>query len=211
MKIAIGFLDYERHDFTKIVLKSIAEAGYPFDLFTIQKKGIAAAMNEIIDKTRDYDAVCFCANDIIMPNNFLVHMIRYAERIEESGMIGIHTVQELPEVSFINSLPVHRIFTAFGNVLLTRKAIDTIGYFNEKHDPYGMQDADYAFRLNKSGFVNYYIPNLRADHIGHDVGQQTEYRLMKDEGLRKAEAIYNENCFEYDRNENYTIFERQML
>jgi glycosyltransferase involved in cell wall biosynthesis len=211
MKIAIGFLDYERHDFTKIVLKNIAEAGYPFDLFTVQKKGIAAALNEIIDKTREYDAVCFCANDILMPSNFLIHMIKYAEAIEESGMIGIHTVQPLPEVSFINGIPIHRIFTAFGNVMLTRKVIDSVGYFNEKHDPYGMQDADYAFRLNKLGFINYYIPNLRADHIGHDVGQQTEYRLMKDEGLKKAEAIYNELCFEYDKSENYTIFERQMI
>lgn len=211
MKIAILFLDYERHDFSRMVLKSIAEAGYPFDLFTIQRKGIAAALNDGIDKTRDYDGVVFCANDILMPKNFLQAMVYYSQRIENSGMIGIHTVQELPPITYVNELPIHKIFTAFGCVLMPRKAIDAAGYYNEKHDPYGMQDADYAFRLNKLGFINYYIPNLRADHIGHDVGQQTEYRLMKDEGLKKAESIYNELCFEYDKSENYTIFERQMI
>ena len=211
MKVAVIFLDYKRHDFTQFALMSICRAGYPFDLFTIQKKGIASALNEGIDKTRDYDAVVTCANDIEMPKDWLKKMVEYAEAIDNSGMIGIHTVQALPPITMINDKPIHQIFTAFGNIMIPRKAIDSIGYFNEKHDPYGMQDADYAFRLNKSGFINYYIPNLSANHIGHDVGQQTEYRLMKDEGLIKAEAIYNELCYEYDKAENYTIFERQMI
>jgi len=211
MKVAIIFLDYHRHDFRKEALRSIANAGYPFDLFTIQKKGIATALNDGIDKTRNYDAIVTCANDIAMPDNWLHEMVIYAENIKESGMIGIHCVESLPDITEVNGFKIHKIFTAFGNVMITRKAIDAIGYFNEEHDPYGMQDADFAFRLNKSGFINYYIPNLKSNHIGNDIGQQSDYRRMKDEGLIKAESIYNESCYNYDKQENYTIFERQFI
>lgn len=211
MKVAVIFLDYLRHQHTKQALQSISNAGYPFDLFTIQKKGVAAAINDGLDKTKDYDAIVTCANDIAMPNNWLIHMVDYAKGIPNSGMIGIHCVESLPEKSYVNNMPIHKIFTAFGNVMIPRKAIDTIGYFNEQHDPYGMQDADFAFRLNKSGFINYYIPDLKSNHIGHDIGEQSDYRRMKDEGLMKAESIYNESCYNYDKHENYTIFERQFI
>lgn len=211
MKIAVIFLDYFRHEHTKQALRSISNAGHPYDLFTIQKKGIARAINDGLDKTKNYDAIVTCANDIEMPENWLAEMVSYAKTIPQSGMIGFHTVEGLPEVTRVNGLNIHKIFTAFGNVMIPRKAVDKIGYFNEEQDPYGMQDADYAFRLNKSGFINYYIPNLKANHIGNDVGQQTDYRRMKDEGLAKAGAIYNASCFKYDQTENYTIFQRQFL
>lgn len=209
MKVAILFLDYKRHQHSEAALQSIVKSGHPFDLFTINKFGIAAALNEGFDKTRDYDAVVFCANDIQMPENWLSNMVKYAEQIPESGMIGFHTVEHLPSISYFNNLPIHQIFTAFGNVMMPRKAIDTIGYYNEAHDPYGMQDADYAYRLNKTGFINYYIPDLKAIHIGNDVGERTEYRMMKDEGLNKAHSIYKLYCDKYDSENNYTIFERQ--
>lgn len=208
MKVAILFLDYQRHQYSEAALQSIAKSGYPFDLFTINRKGIAAALNDGIDKTRQYDAVVFCANDIQMPENWLSEMVRYAEQIPESGMIGFHTVEHLPEMTFVNGLPIHQIFTAFGNVMMPRKAIDTIGYYNEAHDPYGMQDADYAYRLNKTGFINYYIPNLKAIHIGNDVGEKSDYRLMKDEGLAKAGEIYKKYCDKYYSENNYSIFVR---
>lgn len=35
----------------------------------------------------------------------------------------------------------------------------------------------------KTGFVNDYLHGLKADHVGNDVGQQTQYRNMKDKGL----------------------------
>lgn len=211
MKIAVIFLDYERHTYSERTLQCIVKSGYPFDLFTIQRKGIAAALNEGIDKTRDYDAIVTCANDIELPQNWLIHMIKYAEQIPQSGMIGFHTVESLPDIQYVNTLPVHPIFTAFGNVMIPRKAIDTIGYFNEAHDPYGMQDADYAFRLNNTGFINYYIPELKAVHIGHDIGEQSDYRSMKDEGLIKAEKTYKDFCTKYDAENNYTIFEKQFF
>jgi len=185
MKILVIFLDYLRHDFTKQTLKSIADAGYPFDLITIDKKGIASAINDGIDyaKKNGHDAIVTCANDIQLPNDWLKHMVHYAQTILNTGMCGIHCVESLENQIEMNGLMVHPTYTAFGNVFIPMNVIQDIGYMNEDYDPYGMQDGDYGLRTNSSGYFNYYIPNLKAEHIGHDVGNGTEYRKMKDEGL----------------------------
>lgn len=211
MKVAIIFLDYQRHDFSTLAMKSIAEAGHPFDLFTINRKGIAAAINEGIRKAKGYDAIVTCANDIVMPFDWLKRMVQAAEAIPNTGMCGIHTVEGLEPEEEINGIRLHRSFTAFGNVLIPMKAIDTIGGFNEDYDPYGMQDADFAYRLNKTGFVNYYLHGLKADHVGNDVGQQTEYRKMKDKGLAESADKWNFWTTFYDYSENYIIDLKQMV
>ena len=205
MKVAIIFLDYSRHEHTKKALESIGKAGYPFDLFTINRFGVAAALNEGLDKTKQYDAVVFCANDIRMPEDWLAVMVSYLKKIENSGVVGFHTVLDLPPISFLNGMPIHQTPATFGNCIMSRKLIDTIGYYNEDHDPYGMQDSDFCYRAEKAGFINYYIPILEAEHIGHDVGNQTEYRKMKDESLIRVHSIYNDIISEYERTGNYYV------
>lgn len=205
MKVAIIFLDYLRHDHTNQALHSIANAGYQFDLFTINRLGIAAAINEGLEKTKDYDAVVTCSNDIVMPDNWLKKMVEVSSAIENTGMCGIHCVEGQGDLSHINGHQIHKTFTAFGNVLIPRKAIDTIGKFNDDYDPYGMQDADYAYRLNATGFTNYYIAGLTSAHIGHDVGSQSDYRKMKDEGLALSDAKWQKWTKDYDETKNYYL------
>ena len=164
----------------------------------LKNKGIAAAINKGIQMARGYDAVVTLANDILMPDNWLKDMVASVK--EDTGMVGIHCVEGLPEM--VDG--VHPIHTPFGNVLIPMKAIDKVGYFNTDFDPYGMQDADYAYRLLKSGFRNYYIPG-KSEHIGNDVGNGTEYRKMKDEGLSKAGAIYTAALKKYDETGNYYL------
>jgi len=212
MKVLVIFLDYLRHDHTKQSLKSIADAGYPFDLITIDKKGIASATNDGFDfaKKNGYDAIVYGANDIQLPNDWLKHMVHYAERIPNTGMCGIHCVESLADQIEMNGLMVHPTYTAFANVLIPMKVIDDIGYMNEDHDPYGMQDGDYALRLNNSGYINYYIPNLTQQHIGHDVGNGTEYRKMKDDGLSLAGPKWGYWAKYYEEN-GYKINDRQIF
>jgi len=205
MKVAVIFLDYLRHDHTKAALKSIAAAGYPFDLFTINRLGIAAAINEGIKKTDGYDAIVTCANDIEMPDNWLKRMVNVVSDIPHTGMCGIHCVEGQGELTIIEGHTVYRNFTAFGNVLIPRKAIDAVGLFNEDYDPYGMQDADFAYRLNALGFVNYYLSGVSSKHIGHDVGTGTGYRKMKDEGLASAQAKWEKWTQYYDSTKDYQL------
>lgn len=183
-------------------------ASYPFTkAFRFDtNRGIATAINKGIElamKTDSYDGFVTLANDILMPEYWLERMCYWAEQIPETGMIGVHCVEALPPLS---DRGVHEIFTPFGNALITRKVVDMIGGFNTDFDPYGMQDADYAYRLYfTGGFINYYVPELKSEHIGHDVGTDSEYRRMKDAGLTKAGDILGKALEDYKQRKNLFI------
>jgi GT2 family glycosyltransferase len=203
MKIAVIFLDYLRHDFTKEALKSIAGAGYPFDLFTIRERGIAKAINAGIKAAENYDAIFKADNDILLPDNWLAKLVPIVEAIDNTGMAGFHCVEGSGELREINGVEVMVSFTAFGDHLITKKAIETVGYFNEDYDPYGLQDSDFAFRLNNSGFVNYYLKGENSVHIGHDVGNGSDYRKMKDDGLQISGEKWERWTQLYQREKKY--------
>lgn len=207
MNVNILFLDYARHEFTeRTQARNFSNAGYPFQYTIIQMKGISAALNHGIAQSRHFDAVVTMANDILMPENWLKRMVEAAEAIPNTGMCGIHTVEGINPVETINGIQLHRQSAAFGNVLIPMTAINKIGYFNPDFDPYGMQDRDYSFRLEQTGHINYYLHGLNAEHIGHDVGQDTPYRKMKDEGLQKCDQIWRECTKRYQETNDYTIF-----
>lgn len=212
MNINVILLDYDRHDFTQRVKDvNFNNAGYPFDFTIVDMKGISRALNNGIFQSRTYDAVVTMANDILMPNSWLERMVQAMITIPNSGMIGIHTVESISEPTTINGLQVHIQEAAFGNVLIPMKAIDKIGYFNEAYDPYGMQDRDYSYRLQMTGHLNYYLSGLRAEHIGHDVGQDTPYRRMKNEGLSKCDYLWARETGKYQEQNNYTIYQTEWL
>lgn len=187
---------------------NLISGSYPFSkTFRFeQNKGIAHAINKGIELAVDYDGIVTLANDILMPQGWLKVMCACASRIPNTGMAGIHCVEQLPEISIVNGLAVHLSHEkTFGNTLITGTAINKIGRFNEDLDPYSNQDADYAYRLIKSGFINYYIPNMKSEHIGHDVGSETEYRKMKDESLERNWKKHHEWLKYYDDTGNYYL------
>lgn len=169
-----------------------------------KNQGIAAAINKGITMAlkNECEAIVTLANDILMPDGWLAAMVHYAGKIENTGMVGIHCVEGLEPV---NELGVHPTYTAFGNVLIPKAAIEKVGYFNVAYDPYGQHDADYAFRLNNTGFVSYYISGLKSEHIGHDVGNGSEYRRMKDDGLAKSAATWERLTAKYTKTKNYYV------
>lgn len=212
MKVNVILLDYQRHDFTQQVKNvNFSNAGYPFDHIVVDMIGIAKAINYGISQSKGYDAIVTMANDILMPDNWLDRMVQAAKAIPETGMCGIHVVEGINPMSTINGIQVHLQDASFGNVLIPMKAIEKVGHFNEVFDPYGMQDSDYGYRLKQTGHLNYYLNDLRAEHIGHDVGQQTDYRKMKDEGLSKCDVLWAQETKRYHETENYTIFLKEYL
>ncbi len=206
MKVNVIFLNYYRKEHAeKVKAQNFSNAGHQFDFVEVDMLGISAAINKGIQLSKGYDAVVTMANDILMPNGWLAKMVEAATAIPNTGMCGVHCVEWQGNPEEINGVKVWRSYTAFGNVLIPFTAINAIGYFNPDFDPYGMQDADYAYRLNCSGFVNYYVDGIKSQHIGHDVGNGTEYRKMKDEGLMKAGEIWERAIKKYDETGDYTI------
>jgi len=187
MKVAVIFLDYMRKTFSNEVLShNTANAGHPFELHIIERLGLAAAFNEGLVKAAGADAFVFMANDITLPDNWLAEMVRHCQAIPKTGVIGIHTVEHLPALLNHYPLPIHVCFCPYGDQFIPAEVVRRIGGYNEDYDPYGMQDSDFALRAELAGFVNYYLPNMKANHVGHDVGQNSDYRRMKDEGLNQS-------------------------
>ena len=210
MKVNVIFLDYDRHQFTEEVKrKNFSNAGRPFDHVVIDMQGISAAINKGIQLSKGYDAVVTMANDILMPDNWLARMVEAAKAIPNTGMCGIHCVEGLGDVTELNGVKIHPNYTAFGNVLIPFVAINQIGYFNTDYDPYGMQDADYAYRLNNTGYINYYLHGMKSEHLGHDVGQPSDYRRMKDEGLSSAGAKWEKWTGHYQETGDFTINQKE--
>ena len=205
MKVSIILLDYLRHDYTEQVKNhNLYNAGHEFNLVQLDIYGISKAINTGIEQSKGYDAVVIMANDILMPDNWLKRMVEAATAIENTGMVGIHCVLDLLEPSVINGIKVHVQITPFGNVLIPMKAIEKIGKFNENLDPYSVQDYDYSYRLQMTGHINYYLYGLSSNHIGHDSGQNSEYRKMKDESLSKGGEIWTRESQKYiDTNSYY--------
>lgn len=208
-KVSIVLLNYhERTEHTQQVKDvNLNNAGHPLVLIEIDRLGVAAALNEGIQKAmaNGSDAVVTMANDIILPNDWLKKMVEYTTAVTDTGMCGIHVVEALPPTIEINGVNIHKIFTAFGNVMIPRRAIETIGFFNTDFDPYSTNDADYAYRLNACGFINYYIPGLRANHIGNDIDSQTPYRKMKWDGLAAGAQKWGYWTGMYERTENFFV------
>lgn len=213
MNIAVILLTQNRADLTKRVIdQNFHNSGYNADCYLIDtgsdeenfyeienyynwtfcywslyKRGISAGVNTGLSLTTEYDGVCILANDILLPENWLSNWVMFSQRVSKTGIIGIHCVEALPPL--VDG--IHKTHTPFGNNFLTRELIDTIGGYNIEYDPYGMQDRDYAERATIAGFTNYYLPDLRSEHIGHDVGNGTEYRRMKDESLARAQEVWD--------------------
>lgn len=207
MNIAVILLTQNREDLTqRIINQNFYNSGYDADCYLIDngseqvnlkypfkgydlsktKRGIGAGVNAGLRITRQYDGVCLLANDILLPQNWLSNWVMFAKRVSKTGIIGIHCVEELPPLQD----GIHKTHTPFGDNFITRELIDAIGGYNEAYDPYGMQDRDYAERATIAGFTNYYLPDLKSEHIGHDVGNGTEYRAMKDASLQRAQSVW---------------------
>lgn len=186
----------------KRVIDYIASLNPAVHILHEENKGMQYCQNLLMTKaTGDY--ICFIGNDITLPKNWLQDLVRYNEMIPDSGISGLHCVMHKPDIIDYNGVKIRKNETVFGTMFFNRSFFETVGYVNESFHPYGMDDSEYSFRSRRMGFVNYYHPYMTSQHIGHDVGENSEYRKMKDEALQKSERMYKILCENMDKNEMY--------
>lgn len=168
--------------------------------------GTAQSLNRMIEANPS-DYYAFIGNDIALPKHWLRHLIEYAQLIENHGVIGIdwrHKQYPLKSFQTINgTTQVWESSSIFGTMFISQKLRDKIGKFNEQYGVYGLWDGDYSIRAKAAGLENFYLPNLRSEHHGNDVGENSEYRKMKDESLVRALPIFNENKKRYEEGDYF--------
>lgn len=207
MNVLVAILDYGRDKFTHQVIEhNTRNANYPFMSTIISVRGISKAINLAFNLSERYDAVFTMSNDILMPLGWLSKAVDAAKRIPHSGVIALHCVEKKHDPALINDVLVYPGEVVFGNALYPKRLIESVGHFNEDYDPYGMQDSDYCHRAWNNGFINYYLDIHTSEHIGHDVGEDTPYRKMKDEGLMKCPDKWMKWTHHYKMNQDYSIF-----
>jgi GT2 family glycosyltransferase len=170
-----------------------------------QNEGVARAFNQLyLWSTGDY--ICLMGNDIELPQGWLVEMVKYADGVPDSGIIGMDWGHSgMPPLTQKFGIHGHWLTPVldkvFGVWLMRRAVIDKLGFFCERFHPYALEDSDFNNRVNRAGLNSCYVPNthFRSRHVGvgeHDSGQ---YRAMKNESMGKNLAVLS------DRIANYTL------
>lgn len=162
-----------------------------------ENKGVAYSLNRLIEKASG-ELICHIGNDIIMDDNWLRTMVECQQNIKDTGVCAVHTVMDLPEIKELSGINVHPRPKVFGPKMYRKELVKDLAY--KEWSKYGLEDSDLSLRFYYQGLYNYYVPSIRGHHIGHDVGQDTEYRKMKWEELKKADAPFNLSIKEYQKN-----------
>jgi glycosyltransferase involved in cell wall biosynthesis len=188
----------------KRVIEYIKSLNPAYQRVSQTNKGIARTLNELI-RVSNGDLIVHIGNDIVMTDGWLSRMKEAYETIHGSGIVACHTVEELYQEKEVNGIKIHEGIRVFGPKMFSRKVIKYLGGYNEVYYPYGMEDSDLAVRSHYSGFRNYYVGGVSGKHNGHDCGEDTEYRKMKNDSLKKNSMIYDKNYELYKEGKNLRL------
>lgn len=139
------------------------------------------------------DFLVLLDDDVILEPGWLDGLIGCAQSYKDSGIIGavlknrkgriIHTGGDVTDTYFGVEIkepitkPTERKYACSAVMLITRKAIEKIGQFDQGYRKYG-QETDYCLRAWEAGFKVIVTPDAKAVHL---VGQTVNLRPdMKD-------------------------------
>jgi GT2 family glycosyltransferase len=158
-----------------------------------QNEGCAQMHNQMLLRAKaiECDMYCLLDNDIeIGRNNWLKELVETYEAISDSGIIGIHSKglgqDPAPAQVLSGCVTVHPHMDVFGTRFFDRIVLDKVGYFDEL-SLYALCDNIYNCRVHYNGFLNYYLDGPSGKHLCLDVGDNSEYRKMKDREMELAQ------------------------
>lgn len=167
-----------------------------------RNEGVGKALNQLFLRAEgDYIAVL--GNDILMPELWGRIAMEYADKMPNCGLIGFDWgYGGLPPICKRLGVVAHHVNRnhqnrVFGNWFFKRRLVEEIGFFHEGYGPYGIEDSDFNERVIQAGFNSFYIPDLKSEHLCIDAGEDSEYRRMKDESLRKNSDIFDQRILKF--------------
>jgi glycosyltransferase involved in cell wall biosynthesis len=166
--------------------------------------GITQAMNQLLIRSgRNY--VCRIDPDMLLPNDWLAHLVDCNKAIPESGVECVHCVQGYPAEVELHGKKVMVNNEVFGPTFFNRRVLNAIGSLCQDYGRYGLEDCDLCFRAHSLGFVNYYVGGLECQHLGEDCMETNAYRMQKWHDLHAAVPVYELNRVRYAETKNYYI------
>lgn len=170
-------------------------------------EGVGHAFNQLFLRSTG-DIIAILGNDIVMPDGWLNTAIGFLNKVPSPGIVGFDWRQghDLPPLTEKYGVSAHfltpQLNRVFGAWVFRRELVDDLGLFFEGYGPYGIEDSDFNERVNRAGYNSFYVPNMRSSHLVHDVGEQSEYRRIKDESLSNNLTIFQGRVEGFDRGES---------
>lgn len=148
--------------------------------------------------------------DRLLPDNWLLKIKTYFERISSTGVISIYAPPVRQRDDYrksryhcqetkIRDLPVQSAIP-FEARICSKEFFHKVGFLREDFDTYGYEDNEWGMRADRIakayGYINYIIPGLNAEHYGSDTDFIMEdgrtHREFKDSFIEKNKAKYEE-------------------
>lgn len=169
-----------------------------------KNEGVGRAFNQLYLRAKG-DYIVLLGNDIENDPGWMDAMVRYAQKIPNSGIIGLDWGHSgMPPLCRKFGLMGHwltpQLNRIFGTWLMRREVIDRTGFFPENYDVYGLEDSSMNERVNRFGFNSVYLPNTeyRSHHLGVGPADASEYREMKNQSMQKNLRLYQQNVADWD-------------
>jgi len=158
------------------------------DIIEINVKGLSKALNIGLNYCilNGYDGVCFMANDIVEPKDWLMKRIESSIKYEHNAIIAI-PVNERVIVDYNCNI--------IGNYYIPKKIIESVGYFTDSFGVYGAIDLDYCQRARVKGFQTLYLGGIDAKHL--TINSDTKYGFSKKEQVDKTWDMHVKDVQEY--------------
>lgn len=103
-------------------------------------------------------------------------------------------------------MEIHPGEAVHGIKFFSRQVFNKVGYFWSEFSPYGNEDVEFNRRCRLAGLTNYYLGGGdRAQHMGHDVGEQSPYRQMKWDSLKRASDVLTKRFEFFDAGGTYYV------
>jgi GT2 family glycosyltransferase len=176
-------------------------------LFNQENRGVASALNQAI-RIAEGTFLCHLNNDIIVTDPWLNNIVACARREHGIGIVGCCTnpvknphggfpslegcrsYQEVQRTGAMVAIRNHGKFEPAHIVhgfcmLIDRRVIERIGYFDEGYYPMNGEDIDFCFRTLKAGFRIVIALDAFVFHFYNTTGKSAELRRAHGEGQER--------------------------
>lgn len=170
----------------------------------LTNEGCAKSFNQLFLRSKG-DYICLLGNDIELPEGWLDEMVKYANGIPNSGIIGMdwgHSGMPPLEEKFgiLGHWLTPQLNRVFGVMMIRRDVINKIGFFYDDFDVYGLEDSNLNERVTRSGFNSCYVPNtkFKSAHKGVGMADAGAYREMKNQSMSRNLEMFNKLQMAYE-------------
>lgn len=180
----------------KRVIDYIASLNPAYHRLNEVNEGYPVAMNQMMLRAKG-EYFVLLDNDTAVPPGWLRRLVETFESIPNSGQAALWSLMEKHEPRELNGVLVRPGDWVFGVRLFHKSLMWKIGCICEDYGVYGLDDGDWSHRIRLAGLHQYYLHGIEAEHKGWDIGEQSQYRKMKDDCLAAHGEILKRNVEKY--------------